>query len=439
MTQPEDFKDQSLGLMPLAARMRPQTVEEFYGQSHLLSKGKPLYEALKVGHLHSMVLWGPPGSGKTTLAKLLAGSSHAHIEFLSAVLAGVKDIRRVVDEAICRRDTENIATILFVDEVHRFNKSQQDAFLPYVENGILTFIGATTENPSFSLNNALLSRCRVYVLNRLMEDELVVILKQALTDSKRGYGKNAYTATEGFLSILANYANGDARNALNLLEIAVSVLESKPGTMVLDETLAQGILGEKINYFDKQGEYFYDLISALHKAVRGTDPDAALYWFCRMLEAGCDPLYLARRIIRMASEDIGNADPRALALAIDAMQAYDCLGSPEGELALAQAVLYCAVAPKSNAAYVAFGQAMTDAKTKGNLEVPLYLRNAPTKLMKQLGYAKAYRYPHDYPEAYVPDEMYFPPELSGAKYYYPVPRGLEQKIKDKLEQLTKIK
>lgn len=438
MNNQDLFTQDQTAFMPLAARMRPKTLESFYGQAHLLAENKPLYQAIKQGTLHSMILWGPPGSGKTTLARLLAQSANANIEFLSAVLAGVKEVRQVVDKAIEARRMYQRATILFVDEVHRFNKAQQDAFLPYVEDGTLTFIGATTENPSFALNNALLSRTRVYVLKRLAQADIEQLLQNALQDKEHGYGREKITATAQFITGLASFADGDARSALNLLEVAVELLMADVQVTELGAELLQQILGEKVRHFDNKGDYFHDAISALHKSVRGSDPDAALYWFCRMVDGGCDLAYLARRIVRLASEDIGNADPRALTLALDAWQAYERLGSPEGELALAQAVLYCACAAKSNAVYVAYNQCMADTKANGALEVPLHLRNAPTKLMKQLGYGKVYRYAHDEPHAYVVGEQYFPDQLQGKVYYQPVPRGLEQKIQEKLAWLKSL-
>ncbi len=423
---------------PLAARMRPRCVDEFIGQQHLLGRGKPLRLAIENKVLHSMILWGPPGSGKTTLAKLLAVSVGANVESISAVLAGVKDIREVVGRAKNIRETKNQPTILFVDEVHRFNKAQQDAFLPFVEEGILTLIGATTENPSFELNSALLSRARVYVLKRMSEKDILQVINQALFDEERGFGRRQIIFPEKLREKIAHIADGDARQALNFLEICVDFAENKAGKEEISDELLQEILPEGMRRFDKGGEVFYDQISALHKAVRGSSPDAALYWFCRMLDGGCDPLYIARRIIRMASEDIGNADPRALTLALEATATYERLGSPEGELAIAQAVIYMAVAAKSNACYVAFGEAMHDVKEYGSLEVPLHIRNAPTKLMKQLGYGKDYRYAHDENEAYAAGENYLPEGLSKRQYYRPTSRGLEIKISEKLAHLRKL-
>lgn len=405
--------------IPLAAILRPTSLDEFFGQQHLLAKNKPLRRAIEQGQLHSMIFWGPAGTGKTTLAKLFAQKTHAHFISLSAVLDGVKEIRQAIEVA-----KKNHPTILFVDEVHRFNKAQQDAFLPFVEDGTIIFMGATTENPSFELINALLSRVRVYVLKRLTVEDILAVLERGIQFLKMDF-------PQPLRQLLAQYADGDARYALNLLEILHDVQGEKPVT----ESLLQEVCSHSIRRFDKQGEMFYDQISALHKAVRGSSPDAALYWLCRMLDGGCDPLYLARRIARMASEDIGNADPRALQLAISAWDIQERLGSPEGELALAQAVIYLACAPKSNAVYVAFGKAMQDAKQYGSLDVPLHLRNAPTKLMKQLGYGKEYRYPHDEPDAYVPNENYFPEGMPKTTYYQPVDRGLEITIKEKLAYL----
>jgi len=420
---------------PLADRMRPCTLDTFTGQGHLVDAGAPLARAVSGAGLHSMVLWGPPGSGKTTLARLIAGKYEAEFIALSAVLAGVKDVRAAVERAQAVR-AEGRGTVLFLDEVHRFNKAQQDAFLPWVEDGTLTFIGATTENPSFELNSALLSRARVYVLKALSRDALLDIMEQALADTQRGLGARAPALPREQLEALADAADGDARRALNLLELAADLAEAGPdGVRKLDEATFAGLVSGGHRRFDKRGEAFYDQISALHKAVRGTDPDAALYWLARMLDGGCDPAYLARRILRMASEDIGNADPRGLALALDAWNAYDRLGSPEGELALAQAVAYLACAPKSNAVYRAFGAAQADAVKLGSLPVPLHLRNAPTRLMKGLGYGREYRYAHDETDGYAAGEDYFPEEMTPRRYYDPPPRGLELRIGEKLAEL----
>lgn len=423
--------------MPLSTRMRPKTLSTFVGQRHLLSSGKPLYQAITQGKLHSMILWGPPGTGKTTLAQIIAESANARIEKLSAVLAGVKEIREVVKRAE-EAQTEGQATVLFVDEVHRFNKAQQDAFLPHVEQGTIILIGATTENPSFQLINALLSRARVYVLKPLVETDLLQLIEQAIQDKERGLGQWEVDFPMALRERVVKLADGDARQCLGLLEILADFAPLKENKLIITENMINEALTEGLRRFDKQGEAFYDQISALHKSVRGSDPDAALYWLARMIDGGCDSFYIARRILRMASEDIGNADPRALDIALAAWETFERMGSPEGELALAQAVVYCACAAKSNAVYTAFNAAMHDAKTEGSLEVPLHIRNAPTKLMKSLDYGKNYRYAHEEPEAYAAGEVYLPEKLQGRKYYFPVDRGLESKIKEKLEYLRNL-
>lgn len=423
---------------PLADRMRPASLDEIAGQKHLVGPGKPLRTAIETGNLHSMVFWGPPGTGKTTLAKLLAQVSGAEFLTLSAVLAGVKDIRQATESATRLREAYGRQTILFVDEVHRFNKAQQDAFLPFVENGTLIFIGATTENPSFELNNALLSRARTYVLKSLDADSLGRMIESALNDEARGLGARPLSVNKEQRDRIAIAADGDGRRALNFLEIAADLAERSGDQEIIPDNVLDEVLTGGLRRFDKGGEAFYDQISALHKSVRGSAPDAALYWLARMLDGGCDPLYLARRVARMASEDIGNADPRGLHLALDAWEVQERLGSPEGELALAQAVAYLACAPKSNAVYRAFGSAMRDAKSHGSLDVPLHLRNAPTRLMKELGYGKTYRYAHDEPDAYAAGESYFPEELANQRYYYPSENGLEQRIREKLERLRAL-
>ena len=419
---------------PLAERMRPATLDSFFGQQHLLAPGKPLRGAIESGQLHSMIFWGPPGSGKTTLARLISRVSGAHFLSLSAVLAGVKDIRDAVATARTVRDLEQRPTLLFIDEVHRFNKAQQDAFLPHVEDGTLTFIGATTENPSFALNNALLSRARVYLLHALETEDIARVLSHALEEPVQGLGERGLCLSEEAAHLLAGSADGDARRALNLLELAARMTA---GEEITPATVAEVIAGS-VRRFDKGGDIFYDQISALHKSVRGSDPNAALYWLARMIDGGCDPLYVARRIVRMASEDIGNADPRALDLALNAWEAQERLGSPEGELALAQAVVYLACAAKSNAVYLAWNAALADARSFGSLDVPVHLRNAPTKLLKELGHGRAYRYAHDEPEGYAAGESYLPDALSGRRYYRPVDRGLEIRIREKLDRLEAL-
>jgi putative ATPase len=422
---------------PLADRMRPRSLDGFIGQEHILGPGKPLRKAIEGGNLHSMVLWGPPGSGKTTLAKLLAETTQAEFITLSAVLAGVKDIRAAVASAQQTRDSESRLTILFVDEAHRFNKAQQDAFLPYVEDGTIIFIGATTENPSFELNSALLSRARTYVLKRLGHEALRRIIDLALSDREQGLGALELQLAETLRDRLAEAADGDARRALNLLEIASDLAEAGETGSVIPEAVLTEVITGGTRRFDKGGDVFYDQISALHKSVRGSDPDAALYWFCRMIDGGCDPAYVARRVVRMAVEDIGIADPRGLEICLNGWQTWERLGSPEGELAIAQGVVYLACAAKSNALYSAYQQAMEDARNSGSLEVPLHLRNAPTRFMQAQGYGEGYRYAHDEEEGFAAGEVYFPEALEGRQYYHPVDRGLEIRIAEKLERLRK--
>jgi putative ATPase len=417
---------------PLAEQLRPKTLDEVVGQSHLLGEGKPLRLAFTSGKLPSMILWGPPGVGKTTLARLIANTADADFIPLSAVLAGVKDIRDAVQRAEHTLQQSGRRTIMFVDEVHRFNKSQQDAFLPFVESGLITFIGATTENPSFEVNSALLSRAQVFVLSALSEDELGQLLDRALSVA----GQNITLTPEVREQILA-YADGDARRLLNFAEGLFNAAEAA-GITTVDEAFLQSTMASKLRRFDKGGEAFYDQISALHKSVRGSNPDAALYWFLRMLDGGADPLYLGRRIVRMAVEDIGLADPRAQTMTLEACQIYERLGSPEGELALANAVIYLAVAPKSNAAYMAYNEAKAFVSNDKSRPVPLHLRNAPTKLMKALDYGKEYRYAHNEPEAYAAGESYLPDDMQAVQFYVPTPRGLEGKISEKLAHLRAL-
>lgn len=420
---------------PLADRMRPSTLDAVRGQTHLLGEGMPLRLALAGGRPHSMILWGPPGTGKTTLARLVAGETELLFLSISAVLGGVKDVRTAIETAKDERRLTGRGTVLFIDEVHRFNKAQQDAFLPHVEDGTVTFIGATTENPSFEVNNALLSRARVYVLRALGEDELAALLFAAVSDETRGLGALGLDAQPQAIALLAQAADGDARRALMFLEIASDIARGESSSSITEESVLAALGGGAVRRFDKGGDAFYDLISALHKSVRGSDPDASLYWLARMLDGGCDPVYVARRLVRIASEDIGNADPRALALALDAWDTQTRLGSPEGELALAQAAVYMACAAKSNAVYVAFKAAMADVQSGGSREVPVHLRNAPTRLMKELGYGHAYRYAHDEPGGYAAGETYFPEGMEGTRYYSPVDRGLEIRIGEKLDRL----
>ncbi len=427
----EDFR-------PLAARMRPVTMEQICGQQHILGPNKPLRRALEAGHIHSMILWGPPGTGKTTLAEVAANYTNAEVERISAVTSGVKDIRLAIEKAR-EHKLSGHKTILFVDEVHRFNKSQQDAFLPHIEDGTVTFIGATTENPSFELNNALLSRARVYKLTSLGSSDILLVLNQAIQDSERGLGKLPATFEENTLERLVDLVNGDARVALNYLELIYDLAEeNEQGVRVITLALLAEVAGDKVARFDNKGDMWYDLISAVHKSIRGSNPDAALYWSARMIAAGCDPLYIVRRLLAIASEDIGNADPRAMQIAVSAWDCFTRIGPAEGERAIAQAVVYLACAPKSNAVYTAWKQALADAQNQPDYDVPPHLRNAPTNLMKDLGYGAGYRYAHDEPGAYAAGENYLPPEMAQTRYYQPSNRGLEGKIRDKLEYLADL-
>lgn len=422
---------------PLAAQLRPKSLDEYIGQIHLVGKGTPFRASLEQGRLHSMILWGPPGSGKTTLAHLIAQSCHAHFIALSAVMAGVKDIRAAMEVAT-QKLAHQVRTILFIDEIHRFNKTQQDALLPFVEEGTVYLIGATTENPSFEIINALLSRCRIYVLKPLSPDELKMLLQQALHHKASALHHYQWHFAEKSMERLITSADGDARRLLNILEILTQeMLAHSRDDNILQVTpeIVEQVLQQDYRRFDKQGDLFYEQISALHKSVRGSSPDAALYWLARMLDGGCDPIYIARRMVRMASEDIGNADPRALSLAIAAWDTVERLGSPEGELALAQALVYLACAPKSNALYMAFNAAKKDVQNLSSYGVPQHLRNAPTKMMKKMGYGKTYRYDHNEPGAFARGQTYFPDEMGEKCYYHPTSRGLEIKIAEKLAQL----
>ena len=425
----------TLKLTPLAEFLRPRQVDDIFGQSHLLDPGKPLREVIVSGISHSFVLWGPPGSGKTTLARIYSESLNAQMISLSAVKSGISDIRNAIEKGRSYK-AQGRATVLFVDEVHRFNKAQQDAFLPHIECGDVVFVGATTENPSFELNSALLSRVKVYVLKALHADDIRKVMDRCIRHTSSGLPEDFELKLKA-VSIFAHSADGDARRALNFIEVAAALAQTSDNPKVTGK-MAKEIVGDSAARFDKQGDIFYEQISALHKSVRGSDPDASLYWFVRMLEGGCDPIYIARRVVRIASEDIGNADPSALNLALNAWDTYRRLGTPEGELAIAQSIIYLACSPKSNAVYTAFLEAQKDVKQQGSVEVPLHLRNAPTSLMKELGYSDRYRYAHDEPDGIARNENYFPENITPVKYYRPVERGVEKRIKQHLDTIVRL-